>query len=460
VLARLLLPAEFGLIGMITVFTSFASMFVDMGFGSAIVQRKQVEPRHLDTMLWMSMAFGALMAAILAISAPLISQFYQQPLLIPMVRVAAINLLIIPFGMVPAALLQKSMQFNQLARIEIVTTLFSGALCVALALSGWGVWSLLAQGMAVNLSSAVLKWRASGWIPKSRFERHAFRDLWGYSINLFGFNFINYWARNGDNLIVGRILGSAALGIYSRAYSLMLLPINQIIGVVASVMFPALSSIQEDKPRTKRIYLEAMSQLSFIIFPLMIGLSVTAAPFILTVYGEKWAEVIPILQILSIVGLLQSMMNPVGWLYTSQGQTRVFFWWGVFGAGLLIAAILIGAALGSLASLSTCYAIANVILFYPAIAIPGRFIHMTFRDFVRAIYRQLIAATAMGVVVWGVVKALSSVWSSSAVLAGAAACGVVIYVILAFVLRIPPLFRATAWLRSTFIRNRSPLEHK
>ena len=436
ILARLLLPEDFGIVGMIAVFTGVASLFVDMGFGSAIVQRQQVEPRHLDAAFMISLLLGGGIAVILLLAAPMISQFYQNPQIVPLVSVAALNFLFIPFGMVPGALLQKAMQFNQLARIEIITMLFSGVLCVLLALLGWGVWSLLAQALAANLAGALLKWRVTRWMPKWQFDLGAFRDLWGYSINLFGFSFINYWARNSDNLLVGRFLGAASLGIYNRAYSLMLLPISQVISIVASVMFPALSSIQEDKPRVKRIYLEAMDLLSFVIFPIMIGLSAVAAPFILTVYGEKWAEVIPLLQILALVGLLQSLVNPLGWIYTSQGQTRLIFWVGTFNSGVFIASIVIGASLGSLLSLALCYAIANVLLFYHTVAIPGRFIDMSFGDLIRTVSKQLTAAVLMGMVVWVTVQIFTPLWSPIAVLFVAVGIGGIVYVALSFALRI------------------------
>jgi len=442
VLARLLSPEDFGTIGMIMVFTGFAGLFVDLGFGSALVQRRDLEERHISTSFLFSILLGALISVIFIGTAPLIAQFYDLPILRLLTQVLALNFLLIPFGMVPAALLQREMHFKQLARIELFSAVTGGAIAITLSFTGWGIWALAVQSLVVSLISVALKWRVSGWRLRLHFDFAALRDLWGFTINLFGFNFINYWARNADNLLIGRLLGSASLGLYSRAYGLMLLPISQVISLISGVMFPALSSIQDDKPRVKRIYLDTIGLLSLITFPMMIGLLVVSEPFILLVYGERWMGVIVPLRILCMIGLLQSVVNPVGWIYTSQGQTRWMFWWGIFGAGFLIVSILIGISFGSVESVALAYAVGNVIIFYPAIAIPGRLIEMRFSEFLKTIAPQLTASLLMGLFVAGLVTIVSAYWTSAVTVSMSFFCGGIVYAVLLYLLKSPSLYRA------------------
>ncbi len=213
------------------------------------------------------------------------------------------------------------MEFSKIAKVNLASTTLSGIGAVVLAYRGGGVWSLVFQNLLNSFFFTIAVYSLCSWRPKWKFSYPALKDLFGYTFNLFGFNFLNYWSRNADNMLIGKFFGSTPLGYYSRAYGLMLLPISQVIGVVSGVMFPALSAIQHDKERVKQVYLRMTSVISLFVCPLMVGLWVTARPFVLTVYGEKWTAIIPLLQVLSILGIFQSLSNPAGWIYTSQGRT-------------------------------------------------------------------------------------------------------------------------------------------
>jgi PST family polysaccharide transporter len=401
VLARLLLPADFGAVGMIMVVITFMATFSEAGFTSALVQRTHVSGLHTDSVFWFNVVSGLALSGGLFASAPLVAAFYHEPILSPMTRGLSPVFVLSTAGLVPAALMQRRLQFHLLARISLIATFLSGVTGVALALLGAGVWSLIVMHLTSFAIIATLNLVFSGWHPRRRFSLTALKELWSFTGNLLGFNFANYWARNADNILIGRYLGSAALGNYSRAYGLMLVPITQVISVISSVMFAALSSIKEDKVRVKSIYLRALDLISFLSFPLMVGLLALAEPFVLVLFGESWSGMIYTLRILALVGLLQSLVNPTGWLYLSQGRTDWLLKWGLVNTMVVIASIAVGIALGSIETVALCYAAANLLLLCPNLAIPGKLVGIRVTDIFRAVAGALVDSAVMGLAVYG-----------------------------------------------------------
>jgi O-antigen/teichoic acid export membrane protein len=275
---------------------------------------------------------------------------------------------------------------------------------------------------------ASLAMLSSGWVPRLAYSTSAVRELLGFSANLFGFNFINYWSRNVDNLLIGKLMGSGSLGVYSRAYSLMLMPITQVIRIVSRVMFPALASIQGDIVRVRRIYLRAVRMVAFVTFPMMAGLLAAADSFVVTVLGAHWQDVVPVLQILCGVGLIQTLCNPVGWIYQSQGRTDWLLRWGIAACGAIIVAIGIGASFGTVEAVALAYLLVNVLLLYPCLAIPGTLVGMRVRDVFGAISGVAISSLMMVVLVLGVGWLSAAVWPPAAVLIAQVATGMIAYV--------------------------------
>lgn len=399
-LARLLAPGDFGLIAMVAIFTGFTHLFADFGFGTALIQRQKLTERHIHSIFWINLGTGALLTFLLFVAAPHIAAFFQTPVLTPLCRILAFNFILGSFLIVPNSLMHRRMSFRKLAKAGVYTNFLSGGIALLLAIAGWGVWSLVAQILTASIVGAFLHMFLSGWYPRFIFSLKAVKELFHFGFYFSGFCFVNYWHRNMDNLIVGKVLGPLSLGIYSRAYSLMLMPMAQIIGVVSGVMFPALSSIQHDKERVKRIYLKAMSVIALSTFPILMGLYVVAEPFILSVFGPKWKEVIPILQILCIAGIPNYLCNPLGWIYTSQGRTDRLFHWSLFGTGVLIAGIVTGALFGTLQSIAVGYTVAMLLVCYPCIQYAGVLIDMSFKDVVAVIlgpfWVSLIMAFCVG----------------------------------------------------------------
>jgi len=400
ILMRLLAPSDYGLIAMAMVLIGFVTIFGEFGFSSALIQNQNIKEDHKSSIFWLNIIIGGLLTFLIFYFADFFSSFYGNEQLTPIIKYLSFSFIISSFSIVPNTLLQKEMNYSALNKIEVSVVLFSGIVGVYMALNGWGAMSLVFQTLSMHLFKVPLVFIASRWFPKRIFSSASVKELFSYSAYLSGFNFINYWARKSDDLLIGKFMGADSLGIYSRAYSLMLLPITQVISLVSNVMFPAMSLIQDDKERVKSIFLRVVQVLAFITFPLMIGLIASADNFVLGIFGVKWAEVIPIIRILAFVGVIQTLANPTGWIYTSQGKTKWIFWWGIFGSGSIILAIVIGVLIGSIYSVAIAYLIVSIILIYPAISIPGRIINLKFSEVFNSVLPVLLVSLIMGAIVY------------------------------------------------------------
>ncbi len=429
-LARLLTPREFGLVAMVVVFSGFAGLVNDLGFGPALVQRQDIAERHQSSVFWVNVAFGLTIAGLLAAVSPLIARFYHEPRLVPVTILVSLGFPISSLAVVQRASLTRQMDFRSLGLIDIGNATVSGIIAVFLAWSGFGVWSLVAQMLSLAIFEVVGLWCVSDWRPRRLFDRSAIRELFRFSSNLTGFTAINYWYRNGDNLLVGKFFGSAALGIYSRAYNTMLLPLNQITYVVSKVMFPALSRLQEDKARVKEIYLRSVAMIALITFPMMLGLLVVADHFILAIFGTAWAGVIPILRVFCVLGMVQSVYSTIGWIYQSQGRTDWMFRWGIFSAAVSMAGMVLGVWIGSPLAMAACLTVIGILLLPLGFGIPGKLIGLTTSEVVRSVLGVTGCATAMAVFVWVLELLLPHDWSHWLSLGVEVLAGATIYAIL------------------------------
>jgi PST family polysaccharide transporter len=410
ILARLLTPKDFGLIAMIVVFTGFAALFSEMGFGTALIQRKVIEERHLSSIFWLNIAVGLILTCIFFAGAPLVSTFYSEPRLKTLTMFVSANFFLSSFKVVQFSILSRSMDFRKLAVIETTTMFIAGSFAITLALFGYGVWSLAWQMIITTIIGVILFWLFTEWRPRFQFDKNAVKELLGFSSNLLGFNVFNYWARNIDNLLIGKFVSSAGLGIYSRAYGLMLMPLSQISATLGRVLFPSLSKTQDDKVLAKKIYLKTIGAIALLTLPMMTGLMVVADSFVLALLGPKWAAVIPVLRILCLVGMMQSLGTTVGWVYSSQGRTDLMFRWGMVAGTIGIISFIIGIWIGSVIAVAYCYAIANIVLFYHNFAIPGKLINMTFSEVLWCVCGKLGCALLMSTGVYLLAINLPSEW--------------------------------------------------
>ncbi|HHH11959.1 MAG TPA: hypothetical protein ENK23_07800, partial [Sorangium sp.] len=275
-------------------------------------------------------------------------------------------------------------------------------------------------------------------------DKAALKEMWKFGGNLMGFAAINYWARQVDDLLVGRLFGAAPLGVYNRAYGTMLMPLQQVSSVVGRVMFPAMSKLQGNIVESKRICLQSLSSVALISAPLMLLLWVVAEPFIQLLYGDKWLDVVPLLKVLCFVGLFQSLGSLVGWIYMAQGRTKTMFRWGSFAALVIIVSIGVGVYLGSLQAIVNCYAVATVLLAYPQFAIPGKYIGMSVTEVVRAVAAVVVCA-ALAAVAAQLSARLVAAPNNALLLALQLAVGIVTYVALLLVFRVAAFQRVVVY---------------
>lgn len=400
VLARLLSPKDFGLIAMVAVFSSFFTLFNDMGLPSAIIHKREVTEEELSSAFWINLLEGLTITVVLLLLAPVIAGFYSKSMLKPIVMVMSMLFTISSLGMIQSALFSKRMDFRTLAIIEITAAALGGGVAVTLAATGFGVWSIVSNSITQACVLGTLLFVLSSWKPKLLMRWKPVRGLLGYGLPLMGFNFVNYFSRNLDNLLIGRYLGASQLGYYDVAYRSLLFPLQNVSSVIGRVIFPALSHMEDDKARVREAYIRATRYIAVITFPLMAGLFVLAPQLVRVVLGTKWERSIFLIQVLALVGALGSIYTTIGWIYMSQGRTGVLF---IF--GIIIAALYTGSFIAGLhwnvEGVAVAYAITFTLLMYPSLAIPFRFIDMKFWYFAKQFRTIVVATMGMATVMIG-----------------------------------------------------------
>jgi PST family polysaccharide transporter len=342
ILANLLAPAAFGLLGMAIVVIGFLQIFKDIGTTSAIIQRKHVTSSLLSSIFWMNILLGIVITGVLIAIAPLIAVFFDEPAVTLVLRVLSLSFLFASLSVVQQALLMRQMAFKTLTHVEVASVFVATVVGIGLAIAGAGVWSLVAASLASAAVLTILLWMSSSWRPQFSLNWQDIRSIASYSLNLSGFNVSNYFIRNADNLLVGRYLGATSLGFYSMAYSIMLYPLQNISYVLGRVLFSALARLQEEHARYRRAYLRLCATIAAITFPLMLGLFVTADLLIGVLLGEKWLPVASLLIILAPVGMIQSVGATTGQIYATQGRTDLQFRWAIVKGIFIIGAFAVG----------------------------------------------------------------------------------------------------------------------
>lgn len=398
-LMRLLTPATFGLIGMVAVFAGFAAIFGDFGFTSALIQKSDAKEEHFTSIFWLNLILGLGLTLLFIAIAPLLAAFFKIPSLLPLTAVLALNFLIAAPTWVPLALLQKRLAFKQLALIDLIALLSSGMTAISMAIGGFHVWSLAGQSIVFNSTRSFLLWRSAHWHPRGGIQGPLVRELMSFSAQTTVFSVSNYWIRNADNFLIAKLLGSEALGLYSRAYGLMLMPLTVVSSKISAILFPAFSTIQTEPRRIAAIYLRTIRLIALFSFPLMTGLFLCADAFVLTVFGPPWKEMIPLLQILTWVGMIESIGTLNGSLYLSQGRTKLRLQVLAIVGPIAILAVLIGSRWG-VKGVAMAYALYSMLVALPSMIIPLRLVGLKLVEIGRHLFGVTACTGAMGMCVW------------------------------------------------------------
>jgi len=325
VLARLLTPDDFGLIAMLLVFTSIGTLLVDSGFGAALIQRQQTTADDETTVFVFTMVVGAATALVLALSAPAIAAFFDQPKLIDLTRVMAVVLPLGAFGAVPDALLTMKLNFKARARAEATASLCSGTVAIVLALRGLGVWSLAWQGIVSIGVRGLLLWLYSGWRPRGRYRGASFRSLFGFGGYMLMSGLLNTVAVRLQSLMIGKLFDSRALGFYTLAQSTQSAPASFMGQVLNRVGLPVFSTIAHDREKLVAALRSSLRMAMFLFVPCMVGIAVVARPLVELLYGARWTMAAPILSVLALGAALWPVHVLNLAAISAQGRSDLFF---------------------------------------------------------------------------------------------------------------------------------------
>ncbi len=334
ILARLLTPHDYGCIGMLAIFMVLANTFIDAGFGSALIQRKQPTQTDYSTIFFWNLGVACLMYVLLFFSAPAVARFYDIPLLCSVLRVQALVLFINAFNLVQRNQLKKNLNFKILSIVTIVTSIISLTVTVVMAYHGFGVWSLVAQHLLVAAIPALVFWFYVKWRPLWTFSWKSFRELFSFGGYMLLSHFINELGKQIPGLLIGRLYNAATLGYLSKAMGTERLASSTISSVITSVTYPLYATVQDDKRHLASIIKRLTIVISYCTFPLMFILILLAKPIFVILYSDRWLSSVFYFQVLCIVGISSCLQSINTQSIAAIGKSKQMFWWTLVKRGL------------------------------------------------------------------------------------------------------------------------------
>jgi O-antigen/teichoic acid export membrane protein len=325
IMARLLMPADFGLVAMVTALTGLAQAFADLGLSEATIQREDISDAQVTALFWINVAIGLGLTVLTAASAPLLAWFYHQPRLRNLTLALSLNFIIGGLRVQHDALLKRQMRFRAVAIRNCVGVLIAVPITLIMAWRGAGYWAIAAFPLIFNFLQMALSWAMVPWIPGLPRRGAGVRSLVSFGGHVAASYFVSNINRNTDNVLIGWYWGATPLGLYSRAYNLLMLPLRQLSIPAASVAVPAFSRLQDDPERFARYYLRAISLMAWVGTSVLGFLFVAAGPVIVLALGHKWLEAAPVFQILVVGSLGQLLLDSTVWLLISRGQSARLF---------------------------------------------------------------------------------------------------------------------------------------
>jgi teichuronic acid exporter len=345
-LARLLSPAEFGLIGMVMVFVGMSQVFLDMGLSSALVQRQQVNEVQYSSVFYLNIAIGLALTLLLYFSSGLIAAFYERPELIPICKALSLLFVLDSFIIVQNAQFAKVLDLKKPAIIRVIATLISGSVGVMMAFNGFGVWSLVTQSLLAAFIFVVGVWFVSSWRPVLKFEFQTVKELWGYSSKLFFSGFLDATFTRLDVLVIGKLFSANTLGYYTRAQSFNYLIIQYTSGSLARVFFPVISRIQHNTAEVREIYEKAITVISFMVFGLLGFFFLCAEDIFVLLFSAKWLPAVKFFKILLLAGYAYPLSSIMVGVLSGRGQSGKFLKLEILKKILMLAAFGFGFMFG------------------------------------------------------------------------------------------------------------------
>jgi O-antigen/teichoic acid export membrane protein len=395
VIARLLTPSEYGLAAAALVFASLVLVFSDLALGAALVQRKRLSEADRCTAFWITIGSGVAFTVAGVLLSGAVAALYGQPEVRPLMAALSVSFVLTAVGATQQSLLLREMAFRRLELMTMAGSLAGGAAAIVLAALGQGAWAIIAQALVTAAVSSALYWRASDWRPALLFSRRSLRDLWSFSGYLMGHRLLFYLHQNADRFLIGRYVGSAALGAYAVAYNLMLTPATRIGGPLQRVLTPAFSRMQDEPERIAAAWARVTRLIGTVAIPSLLALVILAPDFVPVVLGGRWDAAVPLVQVLAWVGMLQALQSVNVDILIARDRTRAVFRYAMLFCTAHVCAFVVGLHWG-VVGVAVAYAVSSTLV-EPVLTV--------------------VTARALGVSPWVVVRSLAGVVQAAAVMA-------------------------------------------
>jgi len=400
ILARILTPSEFGILAMIWILISFGQSLIDSGFGAALIQNKNASYIDECSIFYFNIFIGFIAAAFMFMMAPYVSRFYGKPVLLPVTRVMSITLIINSFGTIQSAMLNKLIDFKTQMKVSVISGIISGIIGITMALTGFGVWSLVAQAISINLFSTSLLWLLNKWRPSLKFSFYSLKKMFSFGSRILLSGLLNSIFVNLHSIVIGKIFSAATLGYYSRAVKLQELPVSLITSTVNSVTFPVFSVLvsKDDKYLFKSAVRKALSLIVTVCFPIMVGLFVVSKPLVLVFFTSKWEPCIPYLKLLCLAGLIEPLQGINRSVLLAKGRSDLYFRLSIIKKACIALAILITFRFGIIYIIYG-QIVSAIIEYLLNSYYTGKIMSYTMFEQIRDLLPSLIMATLMGIVI-------------------------------------------------------------
>lgn len=394
ILARLLSPKEFGLIGMLTIFIAVSQSFIDSGFRQALIRKQDCTPADYSTVFYFNIIVGVFFYILLFFGANAIGLFFNEPILTKLIKVLGLGLIINSFTIIQSTLLMKQIDFKLQAKISVISASISGIISIYMAFTGWGVWSLVALMLYKYSINLLLLWLFNKWRPIWCFSKKSFRELFSFGGKLLVSGLIDTIYNNANYIVIGKYFSAVDLGYYSRADQFQSLPSSNLQAFIGRVSYPILSTIQNDIPRLRESYRKVIKSTMLITFVLMIGMAAIARPMILTLIGEKWEPSVIYLQMLCFVGMFYPLHILNLDILKILGRSDLFLRLEIIKKVLAVPIVLFGILLGIKAMILGMMAL-TLISYYLNSYWSGRFIGYPFFAQIKDIFPSFLLAIIM-----------------------------------------------------------------
>lgn len=394
VLARLLEPEAFGLVALANTFITFTYILVDQGLNAAIVQRQDIETRHLDAAFWTQLLLGLCFTVVGISSATAIAGVFNQPSLAPVLRCLSLLPLVRSLIMVQQAILKREFAFQKIAVRALISVVAGGIVGILMAILGFGVWSLVGQQLTFEVVGVLMFWSLSHWRPGLQFSWNALQELSGFGISIFGSKLLTFFNQNTDNLLIGFFLGEVALGYYAVAYRVLQVLTQLLVDTSNQVALTTFSRLQQEPEQLLRAFLKVIRLSSLVSFPIFLAVSVLSQELVITIFGQQWQPAAPVMQILSLGGLVYLILFFNQSVFASMGRPELMLRLELLNVFFNVFACLIAVRWGILA-IAVAFVISDFLVIPISLGLLKQTFELSLQDYARQFLPALSCTTMM-----------------------------------------------------------------